>query len=270
MKNMKDTSCLSMEYLIENEPSIKDIFRSGALMTGLKDLDNVTGGFAPGELICIAGRHSMGVTGLALSMVNRACIRGNKSCIYFTLAEDGRALMRRLVFNVSQNLSIYQPQNERMLRNILGKIERSHLFVNESAYTVSSIEKTIEKQMEKIDIDFVIIDYHQLIKGNTKDRSLITLGLKKLARKIRRPVIVLCQLDNSIDKRDDHTPHLTDLRGVGEIDNYADKVLFLYRDDYYNMNSESKGQASIFVVKNTYAHKVGKVVMTHKGGGIFG
>lgn len=267
---MKDTSCLTAEMLIENEPSIHNIFKSGAIKTGFKDLDDITEGFFPGELICIAGRNSMGATGLALSILNRVCIKNGKRCLYFALAEDGRNIMSRLVANVSNNQDIFRPEHEDDLKETLREIEKSLLSVNETAYFVNSIEKACEKQISKAPLDLVIIDYHQLIKiGKEEDRSLISVRLKQLSRSIKCPIIVLCQLDQSIDCRDDRRPHLSDLGCVGEMNNYADKVLLMYREDYYNVDTPDTGKLQILVAKNNYARRVGKVELFHKGAGIF-
>ena len=161
---MKNTSCLTSEMIIENEPSIHNIFRSGALETGFKDLDDMTGGFFPGELICVAGRHSMGSTGLVLSILSRICVKEKERCLYFALADDGRNIMSRLVANVSRNLAVFRSEYEHELKDTLGRIEKSPLYINETAFFLDDIEKTCEKQIDKTSIDLVIIDYHQLIK----------------------------------------------------------------------------------------------------------
>lgn len=267
---MKNTSCLTSEMIIENEPSIHNIFRSGALKTGFKDLDDMTGGFFPGELICVAGRHSMGSTGLVLSILSRICVKEKERCLYFALADDGRNIMSRLVANVSRNLAVFRSEYEHELKDTLRIIEKSPLYINETAFFLDDIEKTCEKQIDKTSIDLVIIDYHQLIKmGKKEDSSLISVRLKQLARRIKCPIIVLCQLDQSIDLREDCRPILSDLKNVGEMNHYADKILLLYREDYYNIDTDNKGLAALFVVKNNYARRVGKVTLVHKGGGIF-
>lgn len=267
---MKETNCLTAEMLIENEPSIHNIFKSGGVTTGFKNLDGITEGFLPGELICIAGRNSMGATGLALCILNRVCIRDGKRCLYFALAEDGRNIISRLVVNVSNNQDIFRLEHEDELKETLRKIEKSPLSVNETAYFVNSIEKACEKQISKAPLDLVIIDYHQLIKiGKEEDRSLISVRLKQLARSIKCPIVVLCQLDQSIDRRDDRRPLLSDLGCVGEMNHYADKVLLMYREDYYNVDTPNARILQILVAKNNYARRVGKVVLFHKGCGIF-
>lgn len=272
---MKDTTCLTTEMLIENEQSIHNIFKSGAIKTGFRDIDDMTEGFFSGELICIAGRNSMGATGLALSILNRVCIGDGKRCLYFALAEDGRNIIRRLAANVSGNHDVFRPEHEDELKKTLRKIEMSLLSVNETAYFVKSIERTCEKQISKAPVDLVIVDYHQLIRtGKEDDRSLISVRLKQLARSIKCPIIVLCQLDPGIDRRDDRRPLLSDLGSVGEMNHYADKVLLLYREDYYSKDcyvagTKNEGILQILVAKNNYARRVGKVELSHKGGGIF-
>lgn len=157
---MKGKSCFTAEKLIKNESSIHNIFRSGVLKTGMKDLDGMTGGFLPGELICVAGREAMGSTGLALSILRNVCVKEKKTCLYFSLAENGRALLSRLVANVSHNMDILKPEYEHQLKDILRSIEKSPLYINEKAYLLKSIERACEKLIRKTTIDLVIIDYH--------------------------------------------------------------------------------------------------------------
>ncbi len=233
---MKDTRCFTA----------KKATKLKALKTGFRDLDAMTGGFFPGELICIAGRHSMGATGLTLSILRKVCVKEKNACLYFSLAESGRELVIRL--------------NEK----------KAPLYLNETAFYIKTIEKTCKKKLKEDSIDLIVIDYYQLIKTKKdKDASLIPLRLKKLARNIKCPVIVLCQLDKSIDLRDDKRPLLSDLRSVSEMDQYADKVLLLYRDEYYNYDTDKKGTANVIVAKNNYGQGVGNVTLIHKGCGIF-
>ncbi len=98
---------------------------------------------------------------------------------------------------------------------------------------------------------------------------MISVRIKQLARSIKCPIVVLCQLDQSIDRRDDRRPLLSDLGCVGEMNHYADKVLLMYREDYYSTDTKDAGILQILVAKNNYAGRVGKVELLHKGGGIF-
>ena len=94
----------------------------------------------------------------------------------------------------------------------------------------------------KAPVDLVLIDYHQLIRtGKNEDRAVISVRLKQLARYLRCPIIVLCQLDQSIDLRNDRKPLLSDLENIGEMNHYADKVLLMYREDYYSIDTDNKG-----------------------------
>ncbi len=238
---MKNSCCLTTECVIKREPTIKNIFRSGAIMTGFDDLDDITGGFFPGELICLAGRYSMGSTGLALSILNRVCIKEKKRCFYFSLADGGRNIVSRLAAIVSHNQDIFRPEYEQELKDALKIIKKTPLYINEEAFFVDSIEKACKKLVKKKPIELVIIDHYQLVISRKKgDRSLISARLKRLARRIGCPVIVLCQLDSSIDHRDDHRPLLTDLISPGEMRYYSDKVLLLYREDYYSIDTNDK------------------------------
>ena len=98
---------------------------------------------------------------------------------------------------------------------------------------------------------------------------MISVCLKQLARRIKCPIIVLGQLDQRIDRRDDRRPRLSDLECVGEMNHYADKVLLMYREDYYNTDIADTGKLQILVAKNNYAKRVGKVELIHRGAGIF-
>ena len=263
---MKDKSFLTTKLLIKKEHSIK----AGEIRTGFRDIDMITGGFLPGELICIAGRHSMGATGLALGILNSACVKEKKTCLYFALAENGRDILTRLAADVSRDQDILRPEHKNKFKDTLKKIERSPLYINETAFLAGTIESTCKKMNSRTPVDLVIVDYHQLVRtGKEDDRSLVSARLKKIARSIGCPVIVLCQLDKSIDLREDRRPVLSDLRSIGETDNYADKVLLLYREDYYNINTGNAGKAEVFIAKNNNGRSVSMVSLLHKGGGIF-
>ncbi len=211
------------------------------LNTGINDLDKMLGGLVNGEIVCIAGRRAMGKTGLALSIVKRACIKEGKTCLYFALAEDKAHIIKRLP-----------------------DAGEAPLYINDRAFSVKKIKKACKKLGKKNKIDLIVIDYLQLIWSKRGYLTLVSNKLRKLARKLDCPIIVLCQLDYRIGSREDNRPVLSDLVHTGAMNDYADKVLFLHRDDYYNIDSDKKGILEVFVAKNVYGRNIGSVELAYK------
>ncbi|MCR4656469.1 MAG: AAA family ATPase [Lachnospiraceae bacterium] len=277
MKSMKTTDYKKAGEIIKKARFFKPgAGKKDALMTGFKDLDSLTGGFGKGELICIAGRPSMGKTGFALSLLKKVCIEGGKSCLYFTLKEDSLPLMERIIAFSSGIAvrSLYSPDDKEsaMLKKSLKIIEKAPLYINNSAYSIRGIIKTCRKLARKSRIDIVIIDYLQLISAKDKKKSensgeYIVSSLKLLARQLKCPVVVLSSLNRKTETRKDHRPMLSDLKDSGKLNCYADKILFLYRDEYYDIDTERKGVTDVIVAKNTAGGPVGIVSLVHKGEG---
>ncbi len=277
---MKATDYKKAEKIIKEAGQLKPKSRKkAALMTGFKGLDDFIGGFKKGELICIAGRPSMGKTGFALSIIKNICIDGGKGCLYFSLEDDSLSLIKRLNAIVSDNAYCTYSENDMErpeIKKSLKSIGKAPLYINDGAYSIHDIEKTSRKLAGKAKIDIIIVDYLQLIsaKGKGKKKSEdylsdVISSLKMLARKLECPIAVLCGLSRKIEKRKDHMPMLSDLKDSGRLDYYADKALFLYRDDYYNIDTERKGEADVIVAKNSAGGPVGIVLLAHKGGGLF-
>ena len=152
-----------------------------------------------------------------------------------------------------------------MLRIPVRMVENTKLYINDRAYSVNEIEKTCIKLCDKIRIALVVIDYLQLIRG---DIPHVVNRLKQLTRGVTCPVVLLSSLGRSAENRKDHRPMMSDIKNYGRLDCYADKVLFLYRDDYYSIDTEKKGEAEIIVAKNT-GGLIGTVPLRHLGCGAF-
>ena len=245
-------------------------------MTGFKELDDLTGGFYRGELICIAGRPSMGKTGLVLSILDRACVNGEKNCLYFSLAENVECILMRMTAIASgEDPYTFRSNNtdNPMFKVPMKRIEKAEIYINDRAYTIRGIEKTCKKLSGKTCIDLVVVDYLQLVLEDghgiaDTDISGIVNRLKQLARKLKCPVVVLSMLGRGVENREDHIPRITDLKEYGGLYCYSDKVIFIYRDDYYNIDTDKRGEAEIIVAKNNLRH-IGTVTLKHSWGGAF-
>ncbi len=267
---MKGTGCKTAKELMKKiRPFITGGDEDDIFYTGFKELDEAIDGFRSGELICIAGRHCMGKTGFILSILAKSCVNGNKSCLYFSLEDTARILLMRLAAIVSdKDIFALRPEqrNKKDFKIPLRKVGDAGLYINDSAYSIKDIEKTCRKLSDKTRIDLVVLDYLQLVRPDT--RSDIVNRLKQLARKLQCPVVVLSQLAPKADDSEDDMPMISELKNQGSIDCYADKVLLLYRDDYYNIDSDKKGQAEIMVVKNV-SFFLGEITVSHRGAGAF-
>ena len=257
------------ELLQQTKDTLPILNNIKGIRTGLEDLDSLTGGFRNGELICIAGRPAMGKTALSLKTVMTTCMRDGKTCLYFTLAETGVELMRRLVMMDARVNSYYWEKtlDENLKKEIENGIKESahiigqtNLFINDNACRIGRIIKTCRQLNKDGKIDVVIVDYLQIIKndGHSKNSEKSLVRLKKLAKEINCPVIVLSQLSRMVDRREDHRPLISDIPGTDFIEYHFDKILLLYRDDYYWDNNDEAGLADIIVARN-YSGDLGTV-----------
>ncbi len=259
MKNMGYESAAELlertkDYLFERK--LPD-----ALMTGFGELDDLTGGFNKGELICIAGRPGIGKTGFALSMVRNICIEEGKGCLYLSLDSLNIRLIGRLITVLSGESGLEwrtDPYESENVRAAVESIKGSSLYINSMlCRTIEEIADVCKSVFEKEGIDLVIIDYYQLIGSlgeskETGNRDFIVRELKRMAMELQLPVIVLSQVSRCVERRKDHRPLLKDLKDRGEIVSYSDKVIFLYRDDYYYHSEEGlKGGAEVIVAHNS-------------------
>lgn len=234
------------------------------LATGLTDLDYNTAGLQKSDLILLAARPSMGKSALALTMAYNMAVRDDKHVAFFSLEMSAEQLVNRLLAMEgpldSQHLrsgNLSEDEWERLVQGA-GVIGSSHLIIDDTpGITVGELRSRCRKYKLEHDLDLVIIDYLQLMAGSgtrssdnrQQEVSDISRALKALARELNIPVLALSQLSRAVESRTDHRPMLSDLRESGAIEQDADIVMFIYRDEYYNKDTDKKGITELIIAK---------------------
>ena len=234
------------------------------LSTGFADLDFKTSGFQPSDLILIAARPSMGKTAFALNIGDYMAIHQHKNVAIFSLEMSKGQLVRRL-FAQEANIDAQKLRNGNLASTewdslIAGAdmIGKSGLIIDDTpGITVPEMRSKCRRYKLEQGLDIIIIDYLQLMSGSSKrssdsrqqEISEISRSLKGLARELNVPVVALSQLSRAVEQRPDHRPVLSDLRESGAIEQDADVVMFLYREDYYKPDTERKGIADCIIAK---------------------
>ena len=230
--------------------------------TGFIDLDYRTAGMQPSDLILVAARPSMGKTAFVLNIAQYVAFRQNKTVAIFSLEMSKEQLVNRLFAMESKvdsqhlrtgNLS--DEEWEKLIESA-GAIGKSNLIIDDTpGISISELRSKCRKYKLEHNLEMIIIDYLQLMTGSGRSDSRqqeisdISRSLKALARELHVPVIALSQLSRQVEQRPDHRPMLSDLRESGAIEQDADVVMFIYRDDYYNKDTEKKGIAEIIIAK---------------------
>lgn len=232
--------------------------------TGFLDLDYKMAGLQPSDLILVAARPSMGKTAFVLNIAQHVAFKVKKSVAIFSLEMSKEQLVNRL-FSLeaqvdSQSLRTGNLKDEdwEKLIESAGIIGRSKLIIDDTpGISISELRSKCRKFKLEQGLDLIIIDYLQLMTGRVGGRSEsrqqeisdISRSLKGLARELNVPVIALSQLSRAVEQRPEHRPMLSDLRESGAIEQDADVVMFIYRDDYYNKDTELKNVAEIIIAK---------------------
>ena len=231
--------------------------------TGFIDLDYKTSGFQPSDFILIAARPSMGKTAFVLNVVDHVAVKKGIPCMVFSLEMSKEQLVNRMLSmesNVdSQKLrpGTLTDSDWDAVGEGVGIIGGSKLIIDDTpGISISELRSKCRKMKLEHGLGMVIIDYLQLMTGSGKSSdnrqqeiSEISRSLKALAREMQAPVVALSQLSRACETRTDHRPMLSDLRESGAIEQDADVVMFLYRDDYYNKDSEMKDMAEVIIAK---------------------
>ncbi|HEY2990395.1 MAG TPA: replicative DNA helicase [Candidatus Binatia bacterium] len=232
--------------------------------TGFKDLDKLTAGLQPSELIIIAGRPSMGKTALALNIANHAALNANIGVAVFSLEMAREQLVLRMlcsearVDNSKVRAGYLGERDFPKLANAAGRLHEALIYIDDTP-AISVLElraktRRLIRDREK-KVGLVIVDYLQLMRGmgtasnREQEISEISRSLKALAKELRVPVIALSQLNRRVEDRGDRRPMMADLRESGAIEQDADVIAFIYRDEVYNQKSPDKGIAEIIVAK---------------------
>ncbi len=229
---------------------------------GFADLDKLTGGFHASDLIIVAGRPAVGKTAFAMTMARNAAVRFHQGVAIFSLEMSVDQLVQRLLSseaNVdSQRLRQgYVDEYEwRRISEALGVLSEAPIYIDDSAGISAQQLRTRARQLKaETDIKMVIVDYLQLMQGSGRENRVqevaeISRGLKVLARELNVPVVALSQLSRAVEHRPDHRPMLSDLRESGSIEQDADIVIFVHREELYNPATEKKNIADIIIAKH--------------------
>jgi len=230
--------------------------------TGFIDLDYKTSGLHPSELILIAARPAMGKTAFVLNLAQHMALRQNKVVAMFSLEMSKEQLVNRM-FSLQSTVDAQNIRTGRLslddwnrLTRSASEIGMSKLVIDDTpGITVNEMRSKLRKVKLQMGLDIVIIDYLQLMSGSGKSESRqneiseISRSLKVMARELDCPVIALSQLSRAVEQRPDHRPMLSDLRESGAIEQDADVVMFIYRDDYYNKDTPKQGISEIIIAK---------------------
>jgi replicative DNA helicase len=231
--------------------------------TGFQDLDELTAGLQSSDLVVIAGRPSMGKTSLALGIAQSAAIKFKHSIGVFSLEMSKEQLVLRMLSSEagvdSHKLRIGKLEKEEWWRlaKAAGDLEQAPIFIDDSgALTVQQMRGKARRLKAERGLDLLVVDYLQLVQGRSdaesrqQEISDISRSLKALAKELQVPVVALSQLSRAVEARVDKRPVLADLRESGAIEQDADVVIFIYRDEVYNSDTEEKGIAHIMVKKH--------------------
>ena len=248
------------------------------LATGFIDLDRMLAGLHPSNLILVAARPAMGKTAFVLNIARNVAFKQDKHVAIFSLEMGQNELVQRFFAMESKvdsqnirtgNMSAAEWQS---LIEAMDVVASSNVIIDDtSGITVSEVRSKCRKIKAEQGLDLVVIDYIQLMSGDGRagdsrqqEISEISRGLKGLAKELKVPVIALSQLSRAPELRTDHRPILSDLRESGAIEQDADVVMFIYRDEYYNKDTEKKGVAEIIIQKQR-AGSTGKVELAWLG-----
>ncbi len=257
--------------LVENlvPQAIADIQRrydgesTNAIATGLSDFDKLTTGLNPGDLVILAGRPAMGKTSLALNWVEHAAMLGDKrGCVVFSMEMPAVQLAIRLISAHGrinqQHLRTGELTDEEWVRinSAANTLREATIIIDDTpAMSPTELRARCRRLKREHDIGLVVVDYIQLMQvpgtreNRTNEIAEISRSLKTLAKEIGVPVVALSQLNRSVEQRDNKRPRMSDLRESGGIEQDADLIVFIYRDEVYNPDSPDKGQAEIIVTK---------------------
>ena len=248
--------------------------RLTGLATGFDELNRRCGGFHGGEFILIAGRPGMGKSSLAVNIAEHVSINDKKTVAIFNLEMPKESLLKRILCSQAQIDSSkiltgkFDSDDWRVLGEKLDKIASAPLYIDDSStVTVSEIRAKCHRLKQTKGLAMVIIDYLQLMQGSGRtdsrqqEISEISRSLKVMAKELGVPVIALSQLSRAVEARQDKRPMLADIRESGSIEQDADIVIFIYRDDYYNPDSQDKNMAEVILAK----HRAGETGMFKLG-----
>ena len=251
------------------------------LSTGFTDLDNLTTGLHGGELIIVAGRPSMGKTALAMNIAEACGVDQNKAVAIFSMEMGSEQIVTRLLGAVSKvdqqkmRTGKMDEDDWAKVADGLGRLNEAPLFIDEgsalNSYELRARARRLHRSAED-GLGLIVVDYIQLMsalggqqgENRATEISEISRSLKSLAKELNVPVVALSQLNRNVDSRPDKRPQMSDLRESGAIEQDADVIMFIYRDEVYNPDSADKGIAEIILAKQR-SGPIGTVKLTWVG-----
>lgn len=245
-----------IDYLQQNRGDVVGV------PTGYKDLDQLTGGLQRSDLLILAARPSMGKTAFALGVAYGAAMQHGKSVGIFSLEMSADQLVQRLLATETGvdshrlRMGMIDDNEWDRISRAFGRLSEAEIYIDDAANaSIMDVRSKARRLQAEKGLDLIIIDYLQLMSGRRSDNrvqeiSEISRGLKGLARELNVPVVALSQLSRAVETRSDHRPMLSDLRESGSIEQDADIVMFIYREEKYDENSDKKGIAELIVSKH--------------------
>ena len=266
-KNQKGYAAMK-DILVDSFTQLEELYNRKQHITGVPsgftDLDYRTAGFHGSDLILIAARPAMGKSAFALNIATNAAVKAKVPVAIFSLEMSKEQMVNRILCSeamVDSNkvrTGKLEEDDWTKLAEAIGPLSEAEIYIDDTpGISVMEIRAKCRKLKLEKNIGMVVIDYLQLVQGSNKrngsreqEISEISRSLKILAKELNVPVIALSQLSRAVEQRPDHRPMLSDLRESGAIEQDADIVMFLYRDDYYNEDSDKKGIAEVIIAKH--------------------
>lgn len=271
LSDVLERGFLQIEKLFNNKGEITGVG------SGFTDLDSMTSGFQSGDMILIAARPSMGKTTFALNIAEHAALREHKSVVIFSLEMSKEQLAYKLLCSEANvdmlklRTGALEDSDWENIARATGPLSKAKVYIDDTAgVTVMEMRSKCRRLKLEYGIDLIVIDYLQLMSGGSgtdnrqQEVSEISRSIKALAKEMECPVIALSQLSRAPEQRADHRPMLSDLRESGSIEQDADLVMFLYRDEYYNKETEDKNIGECIIAKQRNG-PVGTVKMAWLG-----
>lgn len=255
IKDVLADNLANFEEMLQNKTKITGV------PSGFKLLDIKTTGFQPSDLVLIAARPAMGKTSFALNIATNAAMHANVPVAIFSLEMSKEQLTNRILCSEAlisnEKMKVAEVDHEDMakLAATINNLSQAPIYIDDTAgITVTEIKAKCRRLKLKGQLGLVVIDYLQLIQGNSKEGRQNEVGensrlLKIMAKELNVPVLCLSQLSRAPEQRTDHRPVLSDLRDSGSIEQDADMVMFLYRDDYYNQETDKKNISECIIAK---------------------
>lgn len=268
-ENVDSKDMVSLKDLIAQEfVRLETVYQNKGVATGVSsgfsDFDQMTSGFHPSDLVILAARPAMGKTAFALNLALNAATKSKKGVLLFSLEMSSSQLLQRLL-SIEAGVGLQKIRNGFLGTEDWGKLGVACMKLSNAEINIADLPNVNVLEIRAIarrlkaagKLDMIVIDYLQLIKGSSggkgdnrqQEISEISRSLKGIARELDVPIIALSQLSRATEQRADRRPMLSDLRESGAIEQDADMVIFLYRDDYYNEESEDKGITEVIIGK---------------------